>query len=500
MVGNDRLYAWHSDGNEVVDGDQQGVTWGVISAQGDDFIGPAALADLDGTPGFEIAAAAYTSKQVFCFNGDGSVMPGWPQPTIDLVRAGVVVGDIDGDDAPEIIAVDQEAYLYAWHINGTQVIDGDANPLTSGVFKRLPDTNQWQYQMPALADIDNDNKEEIIIATQDMKLYVLNETAGNEPGWPFTLPNYAGGGVAVGDLDNNGDLEIVVTVRNSGEVYALNHNATQMWLTWINNNLFFNPSPALADLTGDGKLETIIPSSNGRLYAIQYNGAAAPGWPLYYSTKTYTESSPIIADINGDGSVDVLLGDEGRFINAWSSTGVLLDGFPLVMKDAVRGTPTVTDVDKNGKVDIVAVGYDKTVYVWALDAPYNPAKAPWPMYRANVLHNGTYGITVATGAGDEPARTWTTRLEQNYPNPFNPTTKISYEIEQGAGPARVTLEVYDVTGARVRTLVDQVVKPGVHSAVWDGRNARGESVSSGIYFYRLGTPTRALTRKMLLLK
>jgi hypothetical protein len=198
--------------------------------------------------------------------------------------------------------------------------------------------------------------------------------------------------------------------------------------------------------------------------------------------------------------VDVLLGDEGRFINAWSSTGALLDGFPLVMKDAVRGTPTVTDLDKNGKVDIVAVGYDKTVYVWELDAMYNPLKAPWPMYRANVLHNGTHGITVPTAAGDGPARAWTTRLDQNYPNPFNPTTKIAFEIEEGAAPGRVTLAVYDVTGARVRTLVDQVVKPGLHSAVWDGRNSRGETVSSGVYFYRLATPSRALTRKMLLLK
>ena len=122
------------------------------------------------------------------------------------------------------------------------------------------------------------------------------------------------------------------------------------------------------------------------------------------------------------------------------------------------------------------------------------------MYRANVHHNGTYGVEVATGVNDTPVRTFTTRLEQNYPNPFNPTTRISYEIEQGGTPGKVTLTVYDVTGARVRTLVDQVVKPGVHSAFWDGRNARGESVSSGVYFYRLATPTRALTRKMLLLK
>lgn len=499
VTGNNKLYAWHDDGNEVKDGDQLGITWGVLSGQGDDFVGPAALGNLDGSPGFEIAAAAYTSKQVFCFRGNGSVMPGWPQSTVDMVRAGVCIGDLDGDGQSEIVAVDQEAYLYAWHKDGTEVIDGDSNPLTNGVFKRLPDTSQWQYQMPALADIDNDGKQEIIIATQDMKLYVFNETGGNEPGWPFTLPNYAGGGVAVGDIDNNGDLEIVVSVRNVGDIIALNHDATQMWHMWINSNLFFNPSPVLADITGDGKLEAICPSSNGKLYAIQYDGSSAPGWPVIYSAKTYTESSPVVGDVNGDGSVDVLLGDEARFINAWSATGVPLDGFPLVMKDAVRGTPAITDINKDGKVDIVAVGYDKTVYVWGLSAHYDPALMPWPMYKHDPQHSDTYGAVVTTDVGDAPARAYTTRLEQNYPNPFNPSTRIAYEIEDGA-KGRVTLVVYDVTGARVRTLVDAPARTGLHTVSWDGRNSAGQSVGSGIYFYRLATPARAFTRKMVLLK
>jgi hypothetical protein len=499
VVGNDKLYAWHADGSEVRDGDQLGITWGVFSSLGDDFIGPAALAKLDTDTGLEIVAATYTSKQVFCFHESGSVLPGWPQSTVDLVRAGVAVGDIDGDGEPEIIAVDQDAYLYAWHVDGSEVIDGDANPATNGVFKRLPDTSQWQYQMPALADIDGDGKEEIIIATQDMKVYVFNETAGNESGWPFTLPNYAGGGVAVGDIDNNGDLEIVVTTRNSGEIYALHHNGSQMWLRWVPTNLFFNPSPALADITGDGKLETLIPSSNGRLYAIQYNGADAPGWPIFYATGTYTESSPLVADLNGDGAVDVLLGHEGKFINAWSATGVQLDGFPLVTKDAVRGTPAVVDLDRDGDVEIVGVGYDRIVYVWALNAPYDPTKAPWPMFHANIHRNGLHGYVVVTSVDDGETPPRALRLEQNYPNPFNPSTRIAYEI--AGGPTdRVLLSVYDVTGARVRTLVDGVVKPGRYVATWDGRNTHGQPVSSGIYFYRLSTPTRSLTRKMVLLK
>lgn len=496
VVGNDRLYAWQFDGLEVTDGDGQALTWGVLSPLGEDFIGPAALAEFDNVPGLDIVAAAYTSKEVYIFNSTGDPLPGWPQPTVDLVRASVAIGNLDGDDDFEIVAIDQEAYLYAWHADGTEVVDGDANPATNGVFRRLPDTTQWQYQSPAVADIDGDGNDEVIVATQDQKLYVLNEAGQDEPGWPRALPNYAGGGVAVGDIDGNGDLELVVTTRNTGETYALNHDNTVMWTRWLPCNLFFNPSPALADLTGDGKLETLIASSNGRLYAIQYNGSDAPGWPVFYSNTTYTESSPVVGDVSGDGVVDVLLGDEGKTINGWSAAGAPLDGFPLVTKDSVRGTPAIADLDRNGDVEVIAVGFDRTVYVWDFATPYDPTQVPWPMIRSNVHRNGRHGFDAPTPVtdGTPPSRLL---LGQNYPNPFNPTTTIVFEI---ASTGRASLVVYDVTGARVRTLVDGTVRAGRHDVMWDGRNDARQPVGSGVYFYRLATTGKSLTKKLVLLK
>jgi hypothetical protein len=496
VVGNDRMYAWKFDGNEVVDGDEQALTWGVLSTLGDDFIGPSALAEFNGSPGLEIVAAAYTSKQVFVFDHTGTPLPGWPQPTIDLVRASVAIGDIDGDADFEILAIDQKAYLYAWHADGTEVIDGDANPATAGVFRRLPETNQWQYQSPAVADIDADGMDEVIVAAQDKKLYVLDEIGADQPGWPRTLPNYPGGGVVVGDIDNNGDLEIVVTTRSTGETYALNHDNTIMWQRWLQTNLFFNPCPSLADLTGDGKLEALIPSSNGRLYAVQFNGADAPGWPVVYSATSYTESSPVIADVSGDGVVDVLLGDEGKYINGWSASGAPLEGFPLVLKDSVRGTPAIVDLDYDGDVEVIAVGYDKTVYVWNLSTPFDSEAAPWPTFRANVHRSGRHGHDSPTPVSGG-ARAARFALGQNYPNPFNPTTTIAFDVPSAG---RASLVVYDVAGARVRTLVDGGVTSGHHRVEWDGRNDARDPVGSGVYFYRLAANGAVLTKKMVLLK
>jgi hypothetical protein len=88
-------------------------------------------------------------------------------------------------------------------------------------------------------------------------------------------------------------------------------------------------------------------------------------------------------------------------------------------------------------------------------------------------------------------------LEQNHPSPFNPSTTISFTLP---GRTNAKLAVYDVEGRLVRTLADAVMGEGKKGRTWDGRNTRGEAVASGVYFYRLETAEKKLTKKMLLLK
>ena len=89
------------------------------------------------------------------------------------------------------------------------------------------------------------------------------------------------------------------------------------------------------------------------------------------------------------------------------------------------------------------------------------------------------------------------RLVQNSPNPFNPVTKVAYHVPS---ESRVTIRVFDVTGRLVTTLVDGVVEPGRHAAVWNGTNEAGESVGSGVYFCTMETPDFHGSHKMMLLK
>lgn len=98
---------------------------------------------------------------------------------------------------------------------------------------------------------------------------------------------------------------------------------------------------------------------------------------------------------------------------------------------------------------------------------------------------------------EQPAAPAATLLHQNAPNPFNPSTVIRYEL-----PARgaVDLRVFDVAGRLVRTLYQGVEGAGLREKTWLGRNDEGQSVASGVYFYRLQTADEVQTKRMLLAK
>jgi len=83
------------------------------------------------------------------------------------------------------------------------------------------------------------------------------------------------------------------------------------------------------------------------------------------------------------------------------------------------------------------------------------------------------------------------------PNPFNPTTVVAFDVPQ---PTHVRLAIYDVSGTLIRTLLDQQLEPGHKRVTWDGKDAAGGDVASGVYFYRLETTAFSSTRKMILLR
>ena len=116
-------------------------------------------------------------------------------------------------------------------------------------------------------------------------------------------------------------------------------------------------------------------------------------------------------------------------------------------------------------------------------------------------HSMDVQVTSVTAA-DVPGR-FHTAIGRNRPNPFNPSTTLPFVVggRPGSPPRRVVLEIFDVRGARVTTLVDARRAPGVGSATWNGRDARGRPVASGVYFARLRVAGDApALRRLVLLK
>ncbi len=83
-------------------------------------------------------------------------------------------------------------------------------------------------------------------------------------------------------------------------------------------------------------------------------------------------------------------------------------------------------------------------------------------------------------------------LSQNQPNPFNPSTDISFSLPKSG---QVKLTVYNILGAEVATLVDEIRSAGVHRITWDGTDKSGNPVASGVYLYRLTAGDFAETKK-----
>jgi hypothetical protein len=134
------------------------------------------------------------------------------------------------------------------------------------------------------------------------------------------------------------------------------------------------------------------------------------------------------------------------------------------------------------------------------------AVGPWfrYIYASFMLVKANLGLTIPAGMipedviqiaykqQHEEALPTEFALYQNYPNPFNPTTEISFALPNAAN---VKLEIFNIMGQRVATLIDQRLQAGNHSVVWDG-----SQVASGIYFYRLDAGDYVESRKMVLLK
>jgi hypothetical protein len=358
------------------------------------------------------------------------------------------------------------------------------------------------------------------------------------PYWNFT--SVIQRPAAIGDVDNDGVNEMITT---KGEYYhsMVLGTAPPKAFAWFPGETF-SDMPSLADITGDGKLEIAAPTMGGNLYLLTHDGATyslawpqaiSPGIPLtsvvFADILATSEPELIVADVNGNVHVraytgasasaypkptgapliytppivtavhddfpaqiatGVRIGTDG-IGHSWSNFGVPSPGWPRNFPGGVEETFAAGDIDNDGSNEIVVLGVD---FVSVYDVNTPPSLVPtrhWPMNAHDAQRTGCVCLDTASDIDDSSPVFARTSLTAR-PNPFNPVTTIEYEV---ARAGEVYLEVFDVAGRRVATLI-----AGEHRDAGRHSIAYAADGASGVYFARLRAAGTEVTRKLVLLK
>ncbi|MGH7724816.1 MAG: S8 family serine peptidase [Candidatus Eiseniibacteriota bacterium] len=230
---------------------------------------------------------------------------------------------------------------------------------------------------PAIADLDNDGDDEVIVGASDQKIVAVTGALGDTiPGWPVTLTGSVTSSPAVWDIDNDGLPEIIVGT-NQGWLYAINGDGTFVpgWPVQLTGGIF--GAPAIADLSPASGLEVAVGTAGSRIYVLDAAGAILPGWP--YSTRGEVRASPALADLDANGSSEIVVGALDSTIYVLRGNGTDFPGWPVSVGDIVFASAGVGDVDRDGAPDIVVGTYEQKIQ------GYNASGVPLAGWPVNVV-------------------------------------------------------------------------------------------------------------------
>ncbi len=418
----------------------------------------ASIGNLDGDPEGEVVV--WQDNDIRVYEHDGTLKWAAPRPFGTQLRVSGIF-DINQDGIPEIVF---GTYIFS-SIDGTLLVQGNGATGTNMDYPPIGIVAVADVLSEADCGSPNCRGLELIAGPDVYSVVIASYTdpSLNQIQVERTLPNYGDGYTSVADLDEDGNLDIIVAGHqrfgnfNRG-IYAWSPQTESLIRPfWVYpEGPYALGRPSISDFDNDGELEIAVHGGTefaGRLQVID-NDLINTLWVL--STNDVSGATGATAfDFNGDGESEVIYRDEGQFYIVNGATGTVLETFPCTSGTVVE-YPVVADINADGQTEIVCnCGGTPNVVNVARITAWSSAGAPWVAARP-VWNQHTYFNTNIEDNLNIPIVQQQPHLVgdgdlnyflQQYANPENPLPDATVEVDSlscGNGFLQATFEVCNI--------------------------------------------------------